>query len=92
MAAKAVVRTFGGCRAKSYGPGGQNCSKMIPFEVGSDLAKAFEQEEICVDVSLPMRRRARKNFWDSLALKLGKASRRNVGKHAGGVVIAPTQS
>lgn len=85
MAAKAVVRDVARVQGKSYGLA-DKLSKLIPFEVGMTLEKAVEQEEEL------------KQFLDQddeaaeiwgMALQLEGVSR-NCGKHAGGVVIAPT--
>ena len=86
MAAKAVVRDVARVQGKSYGLA-DKLSKMIPFEVGMTLAKAFEQEEILRDF-LANDEEAQE-IWD-MARKLEGVTR-NVGKHAGGVVIAPTK-
>jgi DNA polymerase-3 subunit alpha len=85
MAAKAVVRDVGRVQGKSYGYV-DRIAKMIPFELGMTLTKALDEEEALrqqydndeeVKVLLDM------------ALKL-EGLTRNVGKHAGGVVIAPS--
>ncbi|GGI90362.1 DNA polymerase III subunit alpha [Halopseudomonas pertucinogena] len=86
MAAKAVVRDVARVQGKSYGLA-DRLSKMIPFEVGMTLQKAYEQEE-------PLREflevdEEAQEIWE-MALKL-EGITRNVGKHAGGVVIAPTK-
>ena len=86
MAAKAVVKDVARVQGKSYGMA-DKLSKTIPFEVGMTLAKAFEQEENVRDF-LEQNPEARE-VWD-MALKL-EGITRNVGKHAGGVVIAPTK-
>ena len=86
MAAKAVVRDVARVQGKSYGLA-DRLSKMIPFEVGMTLAKAYEQEEVLRDF-LAADEEAQE-IWD-MALKL-EGITRNVGKHAGGVVIAPTK-
>jgi len=86
MAAKAVVRDVARVQGKSYGLA-DRLSKMIPFEVGMTLEKAFEQEEILRDFLKTDEEAA--EIW-SMALKLEGVTR-NVGKHAGGVVIAPTK-
>ncbi|WP_304641395.1 DNA polymerase III subunit alpha [Pseudomonas sp.] len=86
MAAKAVVRDVARVQGKSYGLA-DKLSKMIPFEVGMTLAKAYEQEEMLRDF-LAADEEAQE-IWD-MALKL-EGITRNVGKHAGGVVIAPTK-
>jgi DNA polymerase-3 subunit alpha len=86
MAAKAVVRDVARVQGKSYGLA-DKLSKMIPFEVGMTLAKALEQEE-------PLREFLQEDgqaqeIWD-MAVQLEGVTR-NVGKHAGGVVIAPSK-
>lgn len=85
MAAKAVVRDVARAQGKSYGLA-DRLSKLIPFEVGMTLKKAHEQEEILRDF-LDQDEEAQE-IWD-MALQL-EGLTRNVGKHAGGVVIAPT--
>lgn len=85
MAAKAVVRDVGRVLGHPYGFV-DKIAKLIPMELGITLEKAlateatlrerYEQEE---DVSTLL----------DLALKL-EGITRNAGKHAGGVVIAPT--
>ena len=86
MAAKVVVRDVARAQGKSYGLA-DKLSKLIPFEVGMTLAKAVEQEEALKDF-LDTDEDARE-IWD-MALQL-EGTVRGVGKHAGGVVIAPTQ-
>ena len=86
MAAKAVVRDVARVQGKSYGLA-DRLSKMIPFEVGMTLQKAYEQEEVLRDF-LATDEDA-KEIWD-MALKL-EGITRGTGKHAGGVVIAPTK-
>ncbi|MCF5632450.1 DNA polymerase III subunit alpha, partial [Pseudomonas syringae] len=86
MAAKAVVRDVARVQGKSYGLA-DRLSKMIPFEVGMTLEKAYEQEEILRDFLKVDEEAA--EIWE-MALKL-EGIVRNVGKHAGGVVIAPTK-
>lgn len=86
MAAKAVVRDVARAQGKSYGLA-DKLSKMIPFEVGMTLEKAFEMEE-------PLREFLKNDeeaqeIWD-MSLKL-EGITRGTGKHAGGVVIAPTK-
>ncbi|MCB1735810.1 MAG: DNA polymerase III subunit alpha [Gammaproteobacteria bacterium] len=86
MAAKAVVRDVGRVMGHPYGFV-DRIAKLIPFEIGITLPKAMEQEE---DL--------RKLYNDDedvrelldMAMKL-EGLARNVGKHAGGVVIAPTE-
>lgn len=86
MAAKAVVRDVARVQGKSYGLA-DRLSKMIPFEVGMTLTKAVEQEA-------PLQEFLKEDaeaqeIWD-MAIQLEGISR-NCGKHAGGVVIAPTK-
>ncbi|MCE9664154.1 DNA polymerase III subunit alpha [Halomonas sp. M5N1S17] len=86
MAAKAVVRDVARAQGRPYSLG-DKLSKLIPFEVGMTLAKAIEAEP------------ALKEFIDNddeaqeiweMAIKL-EGITRGTGKHAGGVVIAPTK-
>jgi DNA polymerase-3 subunit alpha len=86
MAAKAVVRDVARVQGKSYGLA-DKLSKLIPFEVGMTLEKAVEQEEELAQFLAQDEEAA--EIW-SMALQLEGVSR-NCGKHAGGVVIAPTQ-
>ena len=86
MAAKAVVRDVARVQGKSYGLA-DKLSKLIPFEVGITLAKALEQEE-------PLREFLQEDgqaqeIWDMAEQLEGVV--KNVGKHAGGVVIAPSK-
>ena len=85
MAAKAVVRDVARVQGKSYGLA-DKLSKLIPFEVGMTLATAIEQEDELKQF-LEQDEEA-SEIW-SMALQLEGVSR-NCGKHAGGVVIAPT--
>ena len=86
MAAKAVVRDVARVQGKSYGLA-DKLSKMIPFEVGMTLDKAVEQEQPLRDF-LGEDDQAQE-IWD-MAVQL-EGITRNVGKHAGGVVIAPSR-
>ncbi|HSB96963.1 MAG TPA: DNA polymerase III subunit alpha, partial [Spongiibacteraceae bacterium] len=86
MAAKAVVRDVARVQGKSYGLG-DKLSKMIPFEVGITLEDAYEKEEVLRDF-LATDEQAQE-IWD-MAKQL-EGITRNVGKHAGGVVIAPSR-
>lgn len=84
MAAKAVVRDVGRVQALGYGFV-DKIAKLIPFELGITLDKAMEQEPLLrerYDQEEEVR-----NLID-LARKLEGVTR-NVGKHAGGIVIAP---
>ncbi|GAA3969865.1 DNA polymerase III subunit alpha [Allohahella marinimesophila] len=86
MAAKAVVRDVARVQGKPYSLG-DRLSKMIPFEVGMTLSKALEQEEALREYIANDEEAA--EVWE-MAVKLEGVTR-NVGKHAGGVVIAPTE-
>ena len=86
MAAKAVVKDVARVQGKSYGMA-DRLSKLIPFEVGMTLKKAYDQEEGLREF-LEHDEDAQE-VWE-MALKL-EGITRNVGKHAGGVVIAPTK-
>ncbi|WP_437881485.1 DNA polymerase III subunit alpha [Pseudomonas sp. LRF_L74] len=86
MAAKAVVRDVARVQGKSYGLA-DRLSKMIPFEVGMTLEKAFEMEEPLRDFVKNDEEAA--EIWE-MSLKL-EGIVRGTGKHAGGVVIAPTK-
>ncbi len=86
MAARAVVRDVGRVLGYPYGMV-DKIAKLIPFELGITLEKALAQEDEL------------KNHYDNedeiktlidLAKKL-EGLVRNVGKHAGGVVIAPSK-
>ncbi len=86
MAAKAVIRDVGRVLGHPYGFV-DKLAKLVPFEIGITLKKALEQED-------ELRRRYQDEedvteLFD-LALKL-EGITRNAGKHAGGVVIAPSQ-
>lgn len=86
MAAKAVVRDVARVQGKSYGLA-DKLSKMIPMDIGMTLSKAYEQEEVLRDFLAGDS--DGQEIWD-MALQL-EGITRNVGKHAGGVVIAPTK-
>lgn len=86
MAAKAVVRDVARVQGKPFGLA-DKLSKLIPFEVGMTLAKAKEQEPALLDF-LNISDEAQE-IWE-MALQLEGVAR-GVGKHAGGVVIAPTR-
>ncbi len=85
MAAKAVVRDVGRVLGHPYGFT-DRIAKLIPFEVGMTLDKALAQEpELARLVESEEEVRA--------LIELAKALEglsRNAGRHAGGVVIAPT--
>ncbi len=85
MAAKAVVRDVGRVMGFPYGFV-DKIAKLIPFEVGMTLDKAMKQE-----AQLRTRYEEEeevRNLLD-LAKKLEGVAR-NAGKHAGGVVISPS--
>ena len=86
MAAKAVVRDVARVQGKAYGLA-DRLSKMIPFEPGMTLGKAFDAEEPLRDFLAIDEEAA--EIWE-MALKL-EGITRGTGKHAGGVVIAPTK-
>ncbi|MDY0249665.1 MAG: DNA polymerase III subunit alpha [Pseudomonas sp.] len=86
MAAKAVVRDVARVQGKPYGLA-DRLSKMIPFEVGMTLGKAVEAEESLREFLAVDEEAA--EIW-AMALKL-EGITRGTGKHAGGVVIAPTK-
>ena len=86
MAAKAVVRDVARVQGKAYGLA-DRLSKMIPFEVGMTLGKAIEAEEALREFLAIDEEAA--EIW-AMALKL-EGITRGTGKHAGGVVIAPTK-
>ncbi len=86
MAAKAVVRDVGRAMAHPFGFV-DRIAKLIPFEVGITLPAAMEQEKELQD--LYDEDEEVKALLD-MALQL-EGLTRNVGKHAGGVVIAPTE-
>ena len=73
-------------QGKSYGLA-DKLSKLIPFEVGMTLEKAVEQED---DLSKFLKSDDEAAEIWSMALQLEGVAR-NCGKHAGGVVIAPTK-
>ena len=86
MAAKAVVRDVARAQGKPYSLG-DKLSKLIPFEVGMTLAKAIEQEPALKEFI--ENDEEAEEIWE-MALKL-EGTTRGTGKHAGGVVIAPTK-
>ncbi len=86
MAAKAVVRDVGRVLGHTYGFV-DRISKLIPPDPGMTLAKAFEAEP-----KLPELYEQDEEVKDliDMARRL-EGVVRNAGKHAGGVVIAPTK-
>ncbi len=89
MAAKAVVRDVARVLGKAYGLA-DRISKLIPFTPGISLQEAREQEpqleELLTDPGLSDHEDALE-IWE-MAIKL-EGLTRGVGKHAGGVLIAP---
>ncbi len=85
MAAKAVVRDVGRVLGHPYGFT-DRIAKMIPFEIGMTLEKALGESE---DLGRAYRSEEEVTQLIDMAKKL-EGLTRNAGKHAGGVVIAPT--
>lgn len=86
MAAKAVVRDVARVQGKPYGLA-DKLSKLIPFEPGMTLSKALEVEPLLREF-IASSEEADEIM--EMAFKL-EGLARNVGRHAGGVVIAPTR-
>ncbi|MBU2977876.1 DNA polymerase III subunit alpha [Alteromonas sp. C1M14] len=85
MAAKAVVRDVGRVLGHPYGFV-DRISKLIPPDPGMTLAKAFEAEP-----RLPELYDDDEEVKDLIDMaRILEGVTRNAGKHAGGVVIAPT--
>ncbi len=86
MAAKAVIRDVGRVLAHPHGFV-DRIAKLIPFEIGITLDKALEKEEI-------LRQRYQEEEDVRALIDMARQLEgitRNPGKHAGGVVIAPTK-
>lgn len=89
MAARAVVRDVARVQGKPYGLA-DRLSKMIPKTPGISLAEAREEEVLLaelLDNSDAFDHEDALEIWE-MAVKL-EGIIRNVGKHAGGVLIAP---
>ncbi len=86
MAARAVIRDVGRVLGYPYGMV-DKIAKLIPFELGITLEKAINQEE---DLKYRYENEDEIKVLIDLAKKL-EGLVRNVGKHAGGVVIAPSK-
>lgn len=86
MAARAVVRDVGRVLGYPYGMV-DKIAKLIPFELGITLEKALEQED---ELKYRYAHEDEIKVLIDLAKKL-EGLVRNVGKHAGGVVIAPSK-
>ena len=85
MAAKAVVRDVGRVMDHPYGYV-DKIAKLIPLELGITLNKAIDQEP-----ALKERYQKEEDVRDVLDTAMAlEGLARNAGKHAGGVVIAPT--
>ena len=86
MTAKAVIRDVGRVLGMNYGHV-DKIAKLVPFEIGITLDAALQQEEL-------LRERYQQEedvrTLIDLARKL-EGITRNAGKHAGGVVIAPSK-
>jgi len=86
MAARAVVRDVGRVLGMPYGFVDQ-IAKLIPFEVGMTLKKALQQEALLAE-----RYDKEDELKELLDIARGlEGIARNVGKHPGGVVIAPSK-
>lgn len=85
MAARAVLRDVGRVLGHPYGFV-DKLAKLIPFELGMTLDKALEQEE---QLQQRYDQEEEVKTLIDLGLKL-EGITRNAGKHAGGVVIAPS--
>ncbi|MFV1972332.1 MAG: DNA polymerase III subunit alpha [Thiohalobacterales bacterium] len=86
MAAKAVVRDVGRVLGHPYGFV-DRIAKLIPFEIGITLDKALDQEPALQDLyDTDDEVRSIIDLAQSL-----EGLARNAGKHAGGVVIAPSR-
>jgi DNA polymerase III subunit alpha len=85
MAAKAVVRDVGRVLGHPY-PMVDRIAKLIPFELGITLDQALEKEP-------ELKRLVREDEEVATLIDMARALEgltRNAGKHAGGVVIAPS--
>ncbi len=85
MAAKAVVRDVGRVLGHPYGFV-DGIAKLVPFEIGMTLNKALEESD-------ELRQRYQQEEEVQALLDMARSLEglaRNAGKHAGGVVIAPT--
>ncbi|HEY5775866.1 MAG TPA: DNA polymerase III subunit alpha, partial [Xanthomonadales bacterium] len=85
MAAKAAVRDCGRVLGHGY-PFVDSIAKLIPMEVGITLKSALEQEP---DLKKRYEEEEETQALLDLAMSL-EGLTRNAGKHAGGVVIAPS--
>ena len=84
MAARAVVRDVGRVLGHPY-PYVDTLAKLVPMQIGITLEKALEDEPL-----LKERYEQEEEVTELIdAARLLEGLPRNVGKHAGGVVIAP---
>ncbi|MDH3441335.1 MAG: DNA polymerase III subunit alpha, partial [Gammaproteobacteria bacterium] len=86
MAARAVIRDVGRVLGHPYGFV-DRIAKQVPFEIGMTLDKALEDDE-------ELARMYREDEEVQLLIDLARSLEglaRNAGKHAGGVVIAPSE-
>ncbi|MBE9525841.1 MAG: DNA polymerase III subunit alpha [Proteobacteria bacterium] len=85
MAAKAAIRDVGRVQGQGYGFV-DSLAKLIPMDIGITIAKAMEQEE-----ELQRRYDNDEAVRDLIDMALAlEGIKKNVGKHAGGVVISPS--
>jgi DNA polymerase-3 subunit alpha len=86
MAAKAVIRDVGRVLGHPYGFV-DRIAKLVPPDPGMTLAKAFE-----IEPGLPELYEKNEDVKELIDMaRLLEGVTRNAGKHAGGVVIAPTK-
>ncbi len=85
MAAKAAIRDVGRVQGQGYGFV-DSVAKLIPMDIGITISQAMEQEE-----ELQRRYDEDEAVHDLLDMALAlEGITKNVGKHAGGVVISPS--
>jgi len=85
MAAKAAIRDIGRVQGQGYGFV-DSLAKLIPMDIGMTISKAMEQEE-----ELQRRYDNDEAVHDLIDMALAlEGITKNVGKHAGGVVISPS--
>ena len=85
MAAKAAIRDVGRVQGQGYGFV-DSIAKLIPMDIGITISQAMEQEE-----ELQRRYETDDAVHDLIDMALAlEGITKNVGKHAGGVVISPS--
>ncbi len=85
MAAKAAIRDVGRVQGQGYGFV-DSLAKLIPMDIGITISQALEQEE-----ELQRRYDDDEAVRDLIDMALAlEGITKNVGKHAGGVVISPS--